>query len=805
MGVAVSATYGKVVGRLIRTMFVPSGSVANGVPIPRAKVVFTASMPLSTTSSEVYIADSVTAYTNDDGYLCSDDGTLGVLLLATNNTALSAKDWTWNVKVMAPSITTQSWSIAVPGNSTIDLATAVKLPPDPGDEIALWQQVLADAEAARDQAQVYANKASDSATQANQYKNSASSSADSAAGYRNSAQTYANNASASQTAAATSATSAATSATNAASSATLASTKALAASDSATSAASSATAVATSASQAATSESNAASSAGLAAGSASNAAGSASTAVTQAGIATDGAATATTQAGIAVQAALDATTAAANALPEWDATTGEYVPASIAAWIKRQRDGRLYGVSIPTGLAVACTKTGDNAGIAVPTPGVIGTPAVDPYAGRGPFFTATVNATVDADGVPHVTAFEGDANFSRTLNDTWVLAPVLFWRWDVSDASVSVLTISDVSRPGFDPQPKAKLPTGELRPYMLYAKYALSIVDGVARSVSGRPIANRNVSHNSLITQTKTATTGYSGKSFADDWYVKAMFLLKYATKNSQSIFAGVTSWNIKTPITVAETGTSRVIIATSQAANIPVGSALMLGSTTNAASGRDAATSYDVFDGLRVIRKEVYDASNTAIYVNAATAFNTTVGTFVQSAPWNTGACDAVVGDGSPTSRTNGREPFTVQGIELGLGMHEVLGDVILKSDGSTGWQIYTNPDSKNEATAANSNYVATGKYNPSVNPGSSSYPLYPDFAGGMLFGTGSGGSTSTGLADIVFYNGGIVAGEREWLSLGNISNGGSAGMWFVSGSGNLGGMWWDIGSRLSAVGRAS
>ena len=229
MGVAVSATYGKVVGRLIRTMFVPSGSVANGVPIPRAKVVFTASMPLSTTSSEVYIADSVTAYTNDDGYLCSDDGTLGVLLLATNNTALSAKGWTWNVKVMAPSITTQSWSIAVPGNSTIDLATAVKLPPDPGDEIALWQQVLADAEAARDQAQVYANNASDSATQANQYKNSASSSADSAAGYRNSAQTYANNASASQTAAATSA-------TNAASSATLASTKAAAAASSSTSA-----------------------------------------------------------------------------------------------------------------------------------------------------------------------------------------------------------------------------------------------------------------------------------------------------------------------------------------------------------------------------------------------------------------------------------------------------------------------------------------------------------------------------------------------------------------------------------------
>ena len=51
---------------------------------------------------------------------------------------------------------------------------------------------------------------------------------------------------------------------------------------------------------------------------------------------------------------------------------------------------------------------------------------------------------------------------------------------------------------------------------------------------------------------------------------------------------------------------------------------------------------------------------------------------------PWRTGGCDAVVGDGSPTSRTSGREPYTVQGIELGLGMYEILGDVILKSEWS-------------------------------------------------------------------------------------------------------------------------
>ena len=491
----------------------------------------------------------------------------------------------------------------------------------------------------------------------------------------------------------------------------------------------------------------------------------------------------------------------------WDQATGRYTNQSIVAMLASHADGFAYGVQIPKGMATACTKTGANAGISIPTPGVIGTPAVDPYTLRGPFFTLEVNGGVEADGTPYVTAVQGDGRFARdgSNGDVWILTPTLYWLFDSTPTNYVQLTISDTALAGLSPQPKALLPGGGRRPYMLYAKYALSIVGGVARSVSGRPVANRNVSHNSLITQCKTASTGYAGKSFADDWYVKSMFLLKYATKNSQSIFAGVSSWNIQTPITVAESGTTRVIIATSQAANIPVGSALMLGSTTTAGQDRNAATSFGVFDGLRVIRKEVIDASNTAIYVNAAAAFNTTVGTYLSTAPWNTGACDAVVGDGSPTNRTNGREPFTVQGIELGLGMNEILGDVILKSDGSTGWQIYVNPDSKNEATAVSANYMATGKYNPSGPSDGGFYPLHPDSAGGFLVGAGTGASQSTGLCDQIWSNGTAVTGEREWRSLGSLLNGGITGLWCVDGDGTLFNVNWYFGSRLSAVGRAS
>lgn len=555
--------------------------------------------------------------------------------------------------------------------------------------------------------------------------------------------------------------------------------------------------------------------AGQANGSASAAAASALAAGTVAGTTADARIATAIAPGGALRTAVDTgdaqTLAAAKAYVDqrstlvWDQAAGRYTNQSLRAMLASHADGLAYGVQVPKGSAVACTKVGANAGIATPVPGVIGTPAVDNYALRGPFFTLEVNGGVDPDGTPWVTAVQGDGRFARdgSNGDVWILAPVLYWKLDTTPTDYVQLTVSDSPLQGLSPQPKAILPAGGQRPFMLYAKYALSIVSGTARSVSGRPIANRNVSHNSLITQCKTATTGYAGKSFADDWYVKAMFLLKYATKNSQSVFAGVSSWDVSAPIAVAETGTSRVIIATSTANSIPIGSALMLGSNTTK-QDRNTGSAFDVFDATRVTGKAVLDATNTAISVNVPGGFNTTVGTFVQSAPWPTGACDALVGDGSPTSNTSGREPFVVQGIEMALGMNEILGDVILKSDGSTGWQIYVNPDSKNEATAVNANYQATGKYNPSGASDAGFYPLYPDSASGFLIGAGFGASTSTGMCDQIWSNGTAVVGEREWRSLGVLGIGGVAGVWYVNGDWSLSVAGWGIGSRLSAVARA-
>ena len=226
MAVAVTAEYGTVAGRLLRTWFPLSETVAIGEPIKKARVIFTPSIPRSTSSTEVFIADQVIAYTDEDGYLCNEDGSRGINLLATDSTTLSHKDWTWKVVVSAPSINSISWSIQVPKGVVTDLATAIPLPENMGDEVTQWEQLKVDVIAAVAEAQESATNASNSASSASTSATSAASSKNSAETASSNATTQATLASTKATAAANSATQAETSKTSAASSATSASTSA---------------------------------------------------------------------------------------------------------------------------------------------------------------------------------------------------------------------------------------------------------------------------------------------------------------------------------------------------------------------------------------------------------------------------------------------------------------------------------------------------------------------------------------------------------------------------------------------------
>lgn len=492
----------------------------------------------------------------------------------------------------------------------------------------------------------------------------------------------------------------------------------------------------------------------------------------------------------------------ASAVPKFSEETGRYDNASIAAWLARMRDGKNYGVSIPKGSSTACTKTGANAGIANPKPGVIGRAAIDPYVNQGAFFFVEVNGGVDADGTPYVTAIDGDGRFSR-LDDTWVLTPVLYTLETETDDAVN-LTVSDTRQPGMKRQPAALLPNGAQRPYMLYAKYALSIdADGKPRSVSGAAVKTRSVSHDSGIGLMKTASTGDSLKVAADDWYVKTMFLLKYATKNSQSIFTGCTGYDITATPTLAESNTTRVVIAKDKADQILIGSAMMFGTHTGTSTDRGYDYNCDIFDGARVTKKVAVDASNVAVYFDVAKPFSTATNYQLATAPWNTGSCDMVEGDGSPTSCTDGMQPFVVQGIELGLGMLEVLGNVLIQYTG-TGAVAYVNPDTKNEKAGSSPDSALSAGAFPGQAADGWNYALYCKTVNGLMIQRGTGASTSVGICDGNYKVADTTVGWREWLSLGHLRNWAHGGLWYVFGNNGTGIAGWYFGSRRSANGRS-
>lgn len=491
----------------------------------------------------------------------------------------------------------------------------------------------------------------------------------------------------------------------------------------------------------------------------------------------------------------------------YDERTGRYTNTSIEAWLRGKRNGLTYGVEVPKSNIVECTKIGANQGIAVPTPGKIGTPAIDSYSAiGGPFFYMEVNGGCENSGVPYVAAVNGDKNFSRAHSDedTCILTPVLYTREVETDTTMQIY-ISDTKYPGYEPEAGAILPDGTLRPYMLRAKYPLSKdSQGRPRSTSGIKPLTRTVSHNSLIDIMNTKTTGYSGKTQNDEWYVKIMFLMKYATKNSQKYFVGCTGHAEQFRPTVAEQNVNRVIVAKANADKIPVGSSMMFGTNTSGNNDRGQTTSFDIFDGAKITKIETYDSSNSAIYFEGISPFSTETTYLLSTAPWICGACDSVSGDGSPTNRTSGREPFTIQGIEMGHGMYEVLGNVIFSNDDSTGWKVYINHDSQKEATSVTGDYVYTGVKYDGGTADAWHYYQYPKTVNGLMLSLGSNASTSTGICDGVYLNKNATTGTREWLSLGSLWGGSGAGLWCVYGHDGLGSAWWNIGSRRSYIGRS-
>lgn len=482
--------------------------------------------------------------------------------------------------------------------------------------------------------------------------------------------------------------------------------------------------------------------------------------------------------------------------PVWDDVAGEYTNESIKGWLDWNSDGKLYGVDQPLDAVQTCTKVLANAGIPNPVPSTFAAVGSDPYWQLGPFRWIYVNGYFDDDGVPHVTGMEPFGHFSWD-RDVWALTPVRY----VSQTEVGGcirLVNSDRPAAGLSPEERSTLKSGELSPYMMRAAFIMSLKDGIPMTVPYAKTALFSVSHNSLITSCKLKGAAYSGLTAADDAYLYDMYLLKYANKSSQTVFAGCTSHTEQTFVTVAGEGVSTVTVAASAATNWPIGSCIEIGTATSV-SDRNNANSRDIASQVNILAKAV-DGDNIVLTLDCD-PINTPVGCQVSTMPWNPGACIGIQYDGSPTNCKSGREPFVLQGIETGMGCYEILGDEVAKGTG-TEWELWlASTTDKCSTSAPTADYVRIHSLGSTGGEGWK-YPKAQKKSHGAYVPTEFGASTSTGTGDGIYMQSETTTGSRCFLARGHLWHVGIAGLRSACLSGGLSWTWWSDGSRVSGNG---
>lgn len=423
----------------------------------------------------------------------------------------------------------------------------------------------------------------------------------------------------------------------------------------------------------------------------------------------------------------------------------------------------------------------------------------DDYERYGLFHHFTCNFSVDENGFNHVEALEGQTGFTKYGKVQVGEVTMSAW-FGIEDTAEAVLYHYSDSQTELTPHPMKESinPDGTLSPFMIHAKYVAGDIEGAPYSSKGLAPANgcqaeeakNPVSYTDMIVYMHKLGGHYCGTTSWDLFYRQLMMIIKYATTHSQSIMAGCTSYTAQYMNLVEETGVTRVILTKSQAASYVVGSYVSIGEMGEATNNdRYYAYMHNLAYSVKVLKIEDVDDANAAVYVDAPEAFDTTLTTCISTMPWHSGSTDEVAGsDGSLVSNTNGEFAYKIQGIEIGVGAYEMLGNVVMDivtgADGNSARDVYVCEDastlSSNIATVR-ANYkkaIAQVAYTAASWKYITEETTDPNL--GIMIPTKVGGGSTTGFADGLYTDTG-ASGQREWLALGRLNDGASAGLWLL------------------------
>ena len=316
----------------------------------------------------------------------------------------------------------------------------------------------------------------------------------------------------------------------------------------------------------------------------------------------------------------------------------------------------------------------------------------------------------NADGTAYPTAIEGEDGYTTTGNvDVGVIQPSFYYNFEINTEEGYIdVTISDMPHTlrtdiVLYPWNECLQADGTVLPWCIGSKYISSIGDdGLLRSLPDRQ-PEGNASYETMITDYQKKGAGYWGAGAERNTFQIIFILIKGATKNSQSLFAGCTDYYIKLPVSIKNTGESVYVTTNNDASAFFVGAPVYVGH-----NGGDGHVVIDIAP-TKVIKIEPIDSNNTAIYLDVKNeSFISTAGVaideteYLVSIPWYSGTTDNVIGkhDGSMISNNNSKYPYRVQGREYSIGLQMVASDTVtvLKDDSTR--DVYVAPRGTHHTT---------------------------------------------------------------------------------------------------------
>ena len=381
-------------------------------------------------------------------------------------------------------------------------------------------------------------------------------------------------------------------------------------------------------------------------------------------------------------------------------------------------DTRVHGVTTPRyakSTSMIGELTDDSTGLTC-TPSTESTAGSDPFAHLPQFWCLEVSAEKNTDGshtIYYVEHIDDTSDVRSGEHLCWVLQKNTYKR-EYQDKDYKYLKTRCTPAPGYKRWKEGTDRTGKVHEYMAHPKYYAGIdADGGITCGTGLKPVNRT-SHQTGVTRWRGRGAQYSGASGSLPKFLDAMIRLKYGRKGNSGKIEGCVNYNYQYTVAVSETGVERVILTKEQAANLLVGSAVMLG--IQSGSDRNTASNYSIFDGKLITAIEtvtIEEKEYSAVYVdNGGKTFDTTAGsTYLSTSPYYSGWNDNVLGrDGSRYSPTSGKEPGMIQGVEFLNGSYLIVSDELWQwstdADGNYNFDCFKCYDQSKVGSAINENY---------------------------------------------------------------------------------------------------